>query len=192
MALRGTLSRTPEALAVVPARDASRRRRRGRPTLLDDRKRDLLLTAIRAGNRISAAARFAGVSPKSVNEWIRRGEGRDGRPRTEPYVSFVREVDRARAHAEVHALGTIRAAMPRSPRWAAWWLERTNPRWRLPKDRGVATLSVSPPTQPQNFILVTRATLLRLGTASERAQLGEPDVEEATQARPAEPVSESP
>jgi len=182
MAQQPTRTVSPSHQVAVATERGSRRGRRGRgrPTLLDDRKRDLMLTAIRAGNRVPAAASFVGVSPKSVNEWIRRGEGRDGRPRTEPYITFAREVNQAMAHAEVHAVATIWRAMPRSPRWAIWWLERTRPEWRRPKGRGEATVPVTPPGQPQGFILIPRETLLRLGSESERAQLGEPDVEEAT------------
>ena len=141
-----TVTPTPEALAVQPVRGASRRGRRGRtPLLLDDRKRSLLLAAIKAGNRLSVAATFAGVSPKSVSEWMRRGEGRDGRPAIEPYTSFVRAVEHARAEAEVAAMAAIRRAMRRNPRWAVWWLETTVPEWRLRRDRREATVSVMPP-----------------------------------------------
>ncbi len=186
----GAVTGTPALPATaLPLRAGSRRRGRGRPTLLDDRKKGLLLTAIRAGNRVPAAARYAGISPKSAAEWIRRGEGRDGRPAIEPYITFAREVDQAVAHAEVAVVAKVRAAMPRHWRAAAWWLERTNPAWRRPKDRGEGSVAVTPPAQPQGFILVDKATLRRLGSAKVRAQLGEPDIDEATQTRGERPVS---
>ncbi len=186
----GAVPHTPAVPAIaLPLRAGTRRRGRGRPTLLDDRKRGLLLTAIRAGNRVPAAARYAGISPKSVAEWIRRGEGRDARPAFEPYISFAYEVDRALAHAEIQAVANILRAMPRSPRWAAWWLERRHPDWRRPKDRGEAAVAVTSPAQPQGFILVDKATLRRLGSAKVRAQLGEPDIDEATKTRGERPVS---
>jgi len=144
--------------------------------------------AVRAGNRVSAAATYAGISTTSVHEWLRRGEGRDGRPRIEPYITFAREVNQAMAHAEVHALATIWRAMPRSPRWAIWWLERTNPAWRRPKDRGETTVPATPPAQPQNLIYISGETLRRL-TAEVRAERGESDVEEATQTRGERPVA---
>ena len=53
----------------------------------------------------------------------------------------------------------------------------------------MVSVSVSPPTQPRNYILIPRATLLRLGSDSERAQLGEPDLEEATWTRGERPVT---
>ena len=182
------VTRTPAASAVLPASTGSRRRRRGRRPLLDGPKREVFLMAIRAGNRVSAAATYAGISTTSVHEWLRRGEGRDARAATEPYVSFAREVRQARAHAEVAAVAKIRAAMPRNWRAAAWWLERTNPAWRRPKDRGETTVPVTPPAQPQNLIYISGETLRRL-TAEVRAERGESDVEEATQTRGERPVA---
>jgi hypothetical protein len=174
--------RTPEAPTVVSVVGTSRRGRRGRtPLLLDDRKRSLLLTAIKAGNRLSVAARFAGVSPKSVSEWMRRGEGRDGRPAIEPYTSFVRAVEHAQAESEVAAMAAIRKAMRRNPRWAVWWLETTVPEWRRSRDRGEATVPLPAPALEQSFVLIPGETLRRLATEQVRARLGEPDSEDATQ-----------
>lgn len=145
--------------------------------------------AIRAGNRVSAAAMYAGISTTSVHEWLRRGEGRDARAATEPYVSFAREVRQARAHAEVAAVAAIRRAMPRNWRAAAWWLERARPaEWRRPKDRGEATVPVTPPAQPQKLIYISGETLRRL-TAEARAERGESDIDDATQAQGSRPVS---
>ncbi len=175
------VARTPEAPTVVSVVGASRRGRRGRtPLLLDDRKRGLLLAAIKAGNRLSVAARFAGVSPKAAQEWMRRGEGRDGRPAIEPYLSFVRAVEHAQAEAEVAAMAAIRRAMRRNPRWAAWWLEHIGPRMApTAVIRGEATVSVTAPALEQSFVLIPGETLRRL-TAEVRAERGEPDREDAT------------
>ena len=93
------------------------------------------------------------------------------------------------AHAEVAAVATIRKAMPRNWRAAAWWLERMHPEWRRPKDHGEGSVAVTPPTQPQGLILIDAATLRRLGSAQVRAQLDEPDIDEATQTRGERPVS---
>ena len=184
-----TVPRPSAGSRVVPASDPSRRRRRGRRPLLDGPKKETFLAAVRAGVRLPAAARYAGVSPKSANEWLRRGHGVDGRPAIEPYVSFAEEVERAQAEAEVHAVATVRQAMQRNWRAAAWWLERMHPEWRRPKDRGEGSLAVMPPAQPQGLILIDAATLRSLGSAQVRAQLGEPDVDEATQTRGERPVS---
>ena len=185
-----TVARPSEAPTVVSVVGASRRGRRGRtPLLLDDRKRGLLLAAIKAGNRLSVAARFAGVSPKAAQEWMRRGEGRDGRAAVEPYLSFVRAVEHARAEAEVAAMAAIRRAMRRNPRWAVWWLEHMVPEWRRPSDRGEAMVSVTAPALEQSFVLIPGETLRRLATEQVRARLGEPDREDATQAQGQRPVA---
>ena len=147
----------------APARGTPRRRRRGRPPLLDEGKREVLLKAIRAGNRPSVAARYAGVSPKSMAEWMRRGRGVDVRSKVEPYIGFVRAVEHAEAVAEVEAVASIWKAMPRNPKYAIWWLERMHPEWRRRKLAPVAEVtSASPAPLVQNTILVEGATLRRL------------------------------
>jgi hypothetical protein len=75
------------------------RRRPGRPTLLSDGAGDVLLAAVRAGNRLSVAARAAGPSPSTVEEWMRRGRGLDVRPSTPVFVRFVEAIEVAQAAA---------------------------------------------------------------------------------------------
>ena len=165
--------------AVVPARGASRRRRRGRRPLLYGPKRETFLAAIRAGNRVAVAATYAGISGKTVREWICRGEGRDARPAIEPYITFAREVDQAMAHAEVAALLLIRRAMARDWRAAAWFLENTCPEWRRRRDPGeMAEPAKTAP--PQDYILIDGATLRRIAGERIAAERGDADVDEAT------------
>ncbi|CAN5445713.1 hypothetical protein BH24CHL9_BH24CHL9_15350 [soil metagenome] len=185
------VTRTAETSTALPARGASRRRRRGRrPLLLAAGKAEVLLAALRAGNRLPVAARYAGVSPKSVAEWMRRGRGVDGRSAVEPYVGFVLMV----GQAEVHAVAMIRKAMPRDWRAAAWFLENAAPEWRRRKQAPVADVTSVSPAAPlvQNTIHVDGATLRRLATERIRAERGEADIDDATPARRAQLVSESP
>jgi hypothetical protein len=182
---------TAETSTVLPARDACRPRRRGRrPLLLDQGKVEVLLTAIRVGNRLSVAASYAGVSPKSMAEWMRRGRGVDGRPALEPYVGFVRAVEHAQAEAEVEAVALVRKAMRRNPKYAIWWLERMHPEWRRQTLAPVAEVtSASPTPLAQKTILIDGATLRRLSGEQIRAERGEADLDEATLARRARLVT---
>lgn len=114
------------------------RAKRGRPPLLDDRKREIFLTAIRAGNRIQIAARFARIAPSTVEEWMRRGRGEDDhvppRPPTPFFVKLVEDVENAQADAEAHAMLMIRQGMSADPKWAAWYLENKHREWRARND----------------------------------------------------------
>ncbi len=108
----------------------ARRRRPGRPTLLDDGAGDVLLAAVRAGNRLSVAARAAGLAPSTVEEWMRRGRGLDVRPATPVFVRFVEAVEVAQAAAEAEAIAAVRGAMAKDWKAAAWYLANVSPYWR--------------------------------------------------------------
>ena len=143
----------------------------------------MLLAAVRAGNRLSVSARFAGVSPKTLSEWMRRGRGVDGRSAVEPYVGFVRDVEGAQAEAEVYALAMIRKAMTNDWRAAAWYLENVDPAWRRRKLPPVAEKISLPPAPPvQGTILVKGETIRRIQDEL-RAEKAEADIHDATRAR---------
>lgn len=163
--------------------------RRGRPPLLDPRRRQTFLAAIRAGNRLQVAARFAGISPSTVEEWVRRGQGRDSvRPKTPFHVQLVEDIENAKADAEVYALAIIRAAMREDPKWAVWFLENTDPYWRQrrvpPSPPVVAQLPADPGTlaQTSNVIVISREDLKAIASQRLLAQLTEPEPSAADRA----------
>jgi len=90
----------------------------------------VLLAAIRRGNRLATAAQLAGLSPSTVEEWMRCGRGLDARPVTPTYMAFVEDVEQAQAEAEAEAVGAIRDAARRDWRAAAWFLSNVSPDWR--------------------------------------------------------------
>lgn len=102
----------------------------GRPPLAPAETLETFYTAIRAGNRLQAAARYAGLSVGSVEAWMARGQGRAKRPPTPRYVEFSERVERARAEAEVFAVAQVRRGMVDSPSAAIWFLRNTSPEWR--------------------------------------------------------------
>ncbi|MCA1697442.1 MAG: hypothetical protein LC790_00460 [Actinobacteria bacterium] len=101
----------------------------GRPTLLSDELEQKLTDALRAGNYLSVAAAYAGVSRSTVHRWLALAEEENPDPRL---VHLRDEVRKAEAAAEVHAVAVMRKASAAGEwRAAATFLERRYPeRWR--------------------------------------------------------------
>jgi transposase-like protein len=74
-----------------------------------------IINALRAGNHLATAARYAGVSPNIVKKWV------------ELYPEFALAVDEADAASEVRNVAIIQKEAEK--RWvaAAWLLERKYP-----------------------------------------------------------------
>lgn len=95
--------------------------------------REAILTAVRAGNYLEVAVRYAGVAESTFWEWVRRGRDGDAR-----YAPFVAELDKAQAQSEVRDLALVGKAAEDPDRWtaAAWRLERRYPdRYGRPQTR---------------------------------------------------------
>jgi hypothetical protein len=165
----------------------------GRPPLLDEKARETLLTAIRAGNRLSVAARFAGVSPNTVDEWLRRGQGLDDRPPTPRYVRFYEDVTRAKAEAEVWAVAQLRRGMVDSPSAAIWWLRNTSAEWR--QDLAPPVIQPGPVTNvtiESGVVVLTEREVAELARKRLQEQRSEgADDGDALRARRARLVSDS-
>jgi len=96
----------------------------GRPTKLTPEIQVRIETFLGAGAYIETAAAAAGITKKSLYDWLRRGaEGE------EPYLTFLHAVERAQAEADMRDLTVIRTAA-QDGQWtaAAWRLERRHPR----------------------------------------------------------------
>lgn len=96
-----------------------------RPTKLSDETLRKITNALRAGNYIETAARYAGIASSTLYEWLDRGErGERG------YVEFYEQVELARAEAEVSDVAHLRIAGKTNWQAYAWMLERRHPtRW---------------------------------------------------------------
>lgn len=125
----------------------------GRPTELKPAVKRKFVKALRDGNYIETAAAMAGISTKTVYNWMRRGsreenrleENPRARPKKEeaPFLDFLQAVTRAQAEAEAAAVQAIIQAEAEDWRAAAWRLERKFPdRWGR-KDRLAAELEHS-------------------------------------------------
>ena len=71
------LARVPAAARQLPSEPTYVGRRPGRPSMLTPENEQRFLLLIRAGNRLHTAAQAAGPSPRTVEDWIKRGRGRD-------------------------------------------------------------------------------------------------------------------
>lgn len=111
--------------------------RTGRISKLTPEVSKKICDAVRAGNFVSVAARYAGVSEYTVNDWISRGRGTHAERSSSPmFVRFVHDLDEAQAASEVAAVLHWRAAMPKDWKSAEKWLEVTKPeRWRRVDDQ---------------------------------------------------------
>ena len=138
---------------------------------------------------------MAGISPTTLAEWLRRGRDLDGRPSTPIYISLVEDVEQAQAAAEVYALASIRKAMARDWRAAAWWLENRSPGWRRRKERPASDLRHAP--KPVGQVIedyhLSAEDMQRITTERIRAEHGRPadGPDEGTRARRARLVSSS-
>jgi hypothetical protein len=93
---------------IYPGRDAraefahphKHARVRGRPTKLNVTVQVKITIALARGATLTAACGEAGVSLKTVCEWMARGRGEDPqRPRTKAYQAFGEAVQRAQDRA---------------------------------------------------------------------------------------------
>jgi hypothetical protein len=101
-------------------------RGRGRPTKLSDDVKNLLLSAIAAGNHLEPACNLAGIDYSTFRNWMRKGE----QVSKGEYFDFFQEVTRAIAQAEAVLLGRVKRASEEDWRAATWILERRySDRW---------------------------------------------------------------
>ncbi|HEX5136959.1 MAG TPA: hypothetical protein VFY93_08310 [Planctomycetota bacterium] len=104
----------------------------GRPSKLDPATTEKVVQAIIAGCSRADAARYAGVTDRTLQRWIERGRAeKEG-----PFAGFVGAILDAEAKASVLANGCIARAI-RDGDWkaAAWFLERRFPERYAPRSR---------------------------------------------------------
>lgn len=98
----------------------------GRPSKLTIDVVDRIVAAIKGGNFRYVAAMWAGVSQRTMHEWMAAGKAK---PKGK-FGDFRRRVLSAEKEAEITAVNHIRRAAATDPRHAEWWLERKFPqRW---------------------------------------------------------------
>ena len=106
---------------------------------LNSKVHEQIVKSIKSGSFATVAASTAGISIRTFHHWMERGEMEEARiaegfPPSEEeakYLKLRREVEVARAEAEVEAVQMVKMAA-RNGTWqaAAWYLERSFPqRW---------------------------------------------------------------
>ena len=95
----------------------------GRPTKFTEETRKKILWALRLGNYRSAAAQYAGISERTLCDWLYKGAEAD----SGDHADFHNDVLEAEQAAEIRALGVIQQAANRDWKAAAWFLERKFP-----------------------------------------------------------------
>lgn len=131
------------------------RRKTGRPSALNPETERALLDALRAGSSNADAARYVGITPVTLEKWIRRGEGKEPtRPATPEYVRLARLVDQAKAQVRVLVTGNIVARSRFDIQAAlAWMRVHGGPEWTgAPPE---ADYSIDARDQSVNVIVLT-------------------------------------
>lgn len=82
---------------------------------------DKLLAAIRGGNFRVVACQLAGITNKTLYEWLKN-------PKPE-YQEFHKKLIEAEAGVEAYCVSQLINAGEKDPKWYAWYLERKFKRW---------------------------------------------------------------
>lgn len=99
----------------------------GRPSKLDEVTKEKLLAAIKKGHTLKGACAFAGVSYKTLHEWVQRGEGVNRRrARTDQFAEFADALKKADELAKVALVERWRSHFSDSWQAIATYMER---RW---------------------------------------------------------------
>lgn len=146
-------------------------RKPGRPKALTAALERRFIDCVKAGNYVTVCARYVGLSPRTVEDWIDRGRGhRADRIAAPEYARFARLVDEAKATAEVLVIGNLVARSKTDTRAAELFLygdQERRKRWRPPRNddyddppAGMPALSSGPAPdgvtydQRQQFIVI--------------------------------------
>lgn len=147
----------------------------GRPPKLTDEVERIICETIRVGASFEAAALRSGVGLGTIQEWRRRGNGQDERPKTPRLAKFARAVDQAMADAETRLVGYIDAAARGgdfSPQWngAAWLLKNRHPERYSDKTEVKHSGAVERPAERPDLSKYTDEELAQLESIERAAQ----------------------
>ena len=116
-----------------------------RPTSLNQDKIDNICTWLHAGYFVEDAARMAKIPKSTFYNWVEKGKADREAEIDSIHVEFLDAIEIARAQAEGIFLGSIRNAATRGV-WqaAAWWMERSFPKWGKQNDIKISGDSDAP------------------------------------------------
>jgi hypothetical protein len=96
----------------LPGLSSPEKRPVGRQTLLTPERQQTIVSYIRAGMWDYIAAEAAGINQDTFYEWLRRGDGLEGRPAESPFTEFSEAVRQARAEARGSAEIEVKREAP--------------------------------------------------------------------------------
>lgn len=107
-------------------------RRPARPTLLTRETEKRYFYARRSGSSQADSARYAGISPVTVEKWIRRAKGLEpNRPPRPEYIRFWRMDEEAKAEVKILVVGNLVARSRLDHNAALAYLKvHGGPEWR--------------------------------------------------------------
>lgn len=95
-------------------------RKTGRPSKFTKARKDRIIQAIKAGCTYELASDYAGITRKTLWEWLKKGED----PKNRAYVTFSNEIKKAEAEGAMVHLGNIEKAAQKDWKASAWMMER--------------------------------------------------------------------
>lgn len=140
----------------------------GQPTKLTPEVHRRIVEVVRAGNYMSVAAQFAGISQSTLANWLARGRkaqaaaddtGEEIPDEDRRYVEFLAAVTQAEVHAEVLAATAFRSFVTQDWRAARDYLRYRQPdRWRV-----ITTVNLRPEEAEQRVEHAVYEALTSLG-----------------------------
>jgi hypothetical protein len=110
----------------------------GRPAKLTKDVIDQVVEILRFGGYAETAVAAAGISKRTFQRWLERGDPEGTKKADEPYRRFREAIDQAMAEGEAANVQLIRQAARSDWKAAAWLLERRQPdKWAGPRGRGM-------------------------------------------------------
>lgn len=120
---------------------ATEKRKRGVQLTLTRAMAKRICAHVATGTPKTIAAAAEGVADNTVEEWIRRGEGRDERPATPLLAEFAKAIRKAEAQDVNRRKVRLEKAAELDPALAVkvdtWWLERRHPEEFAPPNQRV-------------------------------------------------------
>lgn len=156
----------------------------GRPHELTPEIQEMICQAIRAGNYVESAVLVAGITKKTLHNWLLRGKHGEA-----PFEDFLHAVQKAQAEADVRDIMRIDRAGGESWQALAWKLERRRPHLfgrqdRKPIDETAPPSEADPEFDPKKLSAAEQGEYLSMMTRfRELTAKGLPaDTEDATDA----------
>lgn len=162
----------------------------GQPSKLTPEVSARIVEIVKAGNYLTVAAQFAGISNSTLKSWLARGrraaaahdDGQEVPPEEQRYLTFLAAVTQAEVHAEVLAATAFRSFVTTDYRAARDFL-----RYRVPdRWRAVTTVNLRPEEAEQRIEHAVTEALTALGVDTGRT----PDTPDLDEPGPADLLAE--